>query len=70
MKPTFKTYSDGRKIWVSGHVIIEKVLHRVSAGYVACSHSLNHRAWNTTEQETKCLECFPHARGEQLKLFD
>lgn len=70
MQSTFRTTSDGRKVWVSGQVVIEEVLHRIHGGYVACNTSLNHRPWNTTPQKQKCLLCFPNTRGMQLNLFE
>lgn len=70
MKPTFRTTIDGLQVWVSGQVVIESTLHRVSGGYVACNPSLNHSAWNTTEQKEKCLKCFSILNNGQLKLFD
>lgn len=69
MVSQFRTTDDGRKVWVSGIVVIDEIAHRVHNGFIYCSPSLNHKAWDITQQKEKCPICFESVRGEQLTLF-
>lgn len=57
---------NGLPVCEEGPVIIEGVEHYVKGGFVACSSSLNHKAWNTTKKEQTCGKCF--SVPVQLKL--
>ena len=65
-----RVYANGSKI-VSGPAVINGVVHRVSACYVACNPKLNDKAWGVTEPQTLCELCYPPTIGvcRQLRLF-
>lgn len=57
---------NGLPVALEGSVVINGVLHIVSAKYVKCDSSLNRMSWNTTEEISRCPICFPEL---QLDLF-
>lgn len=70
---TFKVV-EGIKVYVSGSVVIDHVIHKVESGFIKCDSSLNSRAWNTTNEKMKCARCYPmnsyFLPGQQLDIFD
>lgn len=59
---------NGLPICEEGPVIIEGVEHYVKGGFVSCSSSLNHKAWNITKKEKQCAQCAALNQTGQLKL--
>lgn len=64
---------NGFRVAEQGNVIIEGVKHFVRNGFVACNNRLNHRSWNTTEENSTCKDCLQVQRNltnqKQLNLF-
>ena len=59
---------------LNGKVVIDNIAHIVEKKFVKCDNSLNRRAWNVTEETSKCPVCFPVGEikgitGKQLDLF-
>lgn len=64
------TIQDQNNVIVSGSVIIENLLHKVTDYYVFCNSNLNCEAWNITKQTGECAICFPQkCINGQYKLF-
>jgi hypothetical protein len=60
----------GLQVAVSGPVVIEGVLHRVSACYVVCEPTLNHRAWNVTMFKSACPICYPDTKDCRVRNYE
>lgn len=51
-----------------GTIVIDSVFHLVTSGYVECSPSLNHKAWDVTQGSTYCELCYPRIKQANIQL--